>query len=151
MKYEDLLKEIRKTLPREHRAEDKMRGIVDLLHAEVEDFDCVSFFLIDPDHHRQLVKGPEAGAGLAIDTILVGQGICGQVAERGISIAVDDVTQDLNYVSGHDSTRSEIVLPIYRNGEVVAELDVNSFRPARFGPEERLFLEEVCLLLTDQV
>lgn len=151
MNFEGILDEIRGILKREYRSEDRMRGVVDLLHDNVEGFDCVAFFTVDPDHHRQLLKGPEAGGGLSPEMILVGQGICGQVAERGISIAVDDVSQELNYVSGNDDVRSEIVLPVYRNGEVVAELDVNSYRKARFGREERLFLEEVCLLLTDQV
>ncbi len=151
MAYPELLDEVRGILDREHRAEDKMRRIVDLLAAEVDGFDCVAFFLIDPDNSRQLIKGPEGGETSGPKVIVVGQGLCGQVAERGITISVDDVAQELNYVNGHEKTRSEIVLPIYRNGVVSAELDINSFRPARFGPEERLFLEELCLLLTDQV
>ena len=42
-------------------------------------------------------------------------------------------------------------LPAERSGQVVAELDVNSFQLARFQSEERLFLEELCLLLTDRI
>lgn len=151
MTFAELLDSVREILGREHRAEERMRGVADLLADRVEGFDCIAFFVVDPEHRRQLLKGPEAGAGLSPETILVGQGLCGQVAERGITIAVDDVTQELNYLSGHDKTLSEIVLPIYRNGVVKAELDVNSFQRARFGPEERLFLEEICLLMTDQI
>ncbi len=150
-RYKEMIDRIRTILGREHRAEDKLQSVATLLHEGFEGFDCVAFFLLDPDHARQLMIGPQAGAGLDPGGIVVGQGVCGQVAERGITIVVDDVAEELNYVPGHADTRSEIVLPIYRAGQVVAELDINSFAHARFGPEDRLFLEEVCLLLTDQV
>ncbi len=150
-RYPDLLAEVRTILGREHRAEVKMQNIVSLLHDNVEGFDCVAFFLLDPDHKRQLMVGPQAGAGLDTENLVIGQGICGQVVERGISIVVDDVAEELNYVAGHADTRSEMVLPIFRGGRVMAGLDINSFRLARFGSDDRLFLEEVCLMLTDQV
>ncbi|MBU0742298.1 GAF domain-containing protein [bacterium] len=150
-RYAELLEEVRGILGRENRAEDKMQGVASLLHDNVEGFDCVAFFLLEPDHRRQLLLGPQAGEGIDPGSLVVGQGICGQVAEHGISIVVDDVTEELNYVTGHPNTRSEMVLPIYRSGQVEAELDINSFRLARFGSDDRMFLEEVCLLLTDQV
>jgi len=150
-RYPQLLEDVRRILDREHRAEEKMQSVATLLHENVEDFDCVAFFLIDPDHRRQLIIGPQAGAGLDPGCLVVGQGVCGQVAERGISIVVDNVAEELNYVPGHEETKSEIVLPVFRSGQVVAELDINSFRLARFDAADRMFLEEVCLMLTDQV
>ena len=150
-RYSDMIDRIRTILGREHRAEEKMQSVADLLHESFEGFDCVAFFLLDPEHRRQLLLGPQAGAGLDPGSLVVGQGVCGQVAERGITIVVDDVAEELNYVTGHADTRSEIVLPIYRAGRVAGELDINSFQKDRFGPDDRLFLEEVCLLLTDQV
>ncbi|MBK6899716.1 MAG: hypothetical protein IPH09_10725 [bacterium] len=71
------------------------------------------------------------------------QGVCGQVAEHAVTIVVDGVTQELNYLPGHPDTRSEIVLPVYRSAQVFAALNVNSFQFARFQSEERLFLKAV--------
>ncbi|MDO9694259.1 MAG: GAF domain-containing protein [Candidatus Latescibacteria bacterium] len=149
--YEELLAKVRTIAEADLRSEDKMQAVTALLAADVEGFDCVAFFLIDPDNPRQLLIGPRSGAGLTPTHIAIGQGICGQVAEHAITIVVDDVTQELNYLPGHPDTRSEIVLPVFRSGQVVAELDVNSFQFARFQTQERLFLEELCLLLTDRI
>lgn len=149
--YDEILEQARLIAGADLRSEDKMQAVAGLLAAGVEGFDCIAFFLIDPENPRQLLIGPQGGAPLTPTHIAIGQGICGQAAEHAITIVVDDVTQELNYLSGHPDTRSEIVLPIYRSGQVVAELDVNSFRLARFQSEERLFLEELCLLLTDRI
>lgn len=150
-RYRELLDRVQPIVDADLRSEEKMQAVANILHDECEDFDCVAFFLVDPDNMRQLVLGPQSGAGISANQIPVGQGICGQAAERAISIVVDDVSQELNYVPGHPDTRSEIVLPILRGGQVVAELDINSFRLACFDSDVRLFLEEVCLLLTDHI
>ena len=150
-RYDVLLEQARPIAEADLRSDDKMQAIAALLAANVEGFDCVAFFLVDPDNPRQLLIGPRSGAAISPTHIAIGQGVCGQVAEHAITIVVDDVTQELNYLPGHPDTRSEIVLPVFRSGQVVAELDVNSFQLARFQSEERLFLEELCLLLTDRI
>jgi GAF domain-containing protein len=149
--YAALLDRVRGILTDDIRRESRLQAIAALLHENLQSYDCVAFFTLDPEHRRQLHIGPQAGAGLDPGDLVVGQGICGQVVERGITIVVDDVAEELNYVPGHAKTRSEIVLPIFRSGQAVAVLDVNSFEYARFASDDRLFLEEVCLLLTDQV
>ena len=149
--YTELLDKVRRLIASERRVDEKLVELCGLLHRDARGFDLVSFFTVDPDNWRQLVRGAHAGEPSSVVTIPFGQGLCGQAAERGISMVVGDVSQELNYMVGHPETRSEIVLPIFRSGQVVAELDIGSFAPDRFDAADRLFLEEVCLLLTDRV
>ncbi|MBC8423178.1 GAF domain-containing protein [bacterium] len=147
-----LIEDVSGIIDQEYMVVTRLERIAALLHDKVEDYNCVAFFLVDPDNQHQLILGPQIGHGLdPSGAILFGQGLCGQVAERGITMVVDDVTQELNYVPDHTATKSEIVLPIFRNGQVMAELLINSLKPARFSSEDQLGLEEICLLLTDQI
>ena len=150
--FAKLIKGASRILDQEYRVVTRMERIAALLHDNVEGYDCVAFFLVDPDNQHQLIQGPQSGLGLDPGGIIhIGQGLCGQVAERGITMVVADVTQELNYVPGNTDTKSEIVLPIFPNGQVMAELLINSLKPARFSSEDQLGLEEICLLLTDQI
>jgi GAF domain-containing protein len=146
-----LLDAVRRILASGRRVDEKTEEICRTLQTGVPGYDIVSFYVVDPENPRQLVRAVHTGAGRGVDTIPFGQGLCGQVAERGISVVVGDVSQELNYVMGHEQTRSEMVLPVFRSGQVVAALDVNSFTVDRFGSDDRLLLEEICLLLTDRV
>ena len=55
-----------------------------------------------------------------------------------------DVSNEMSYRSCSPSLRSEIVVPIFKNGEIVGELDIDSHMLAAFPEEDGVFLEEVC-------
>jgi len=148
--YKALLEEINAIVKTPARSEDKMAQACEVLLV-VEDFDMVGFYLIDPDGPAQLVKGPHMGLPNTHHTIAFGKGLCGQVAERQVTIMLDDVTEELNYIFVHEDVKSEIALPIFRQGQLSGLLDVVSKRPARFDQSTRLFLEEVSLLMTDRI
>jgi L-methionine (R)-S-oxide reductase len=148
--YKALLEEINAVIKNPSRVEDKMAQTCDAL-LSVEDFDMVGFYLIDPDGPSQLVKGPHMGLPNTHTIIPIGKGLCGQVAERQVTIVLDDVNDELNYISVHEDVKSEIALPIFRQGQLSGLLDVISKRQARFDQPARLFLEEVSLLMTDRI
>ena len=75
--------------------------------------------------------------------IPVGQGVCGAAAASGKTEVVDDVNADPRYLACFASTRSEIVVPISREGRVIGEIDIDSDQPAAFGDADREFLERV--------
>ena len=64
-------------------------------------------------------------------------------------MVVQDVTQVENYISCGLDVQSEIVVPIVKNGEFVAELDIDSHSPAPFTSEDNEFLAKICELLVD--
>lgn len=95
-----------------------------------------------------LVLGPWKGPQATEHTrIPIGTGICGAAAATGRTEVVDDVSRDPRYLACFPSTRSEIVVPISRAGRVIGEIDIDSDRPAAFGPDDRRFLEAVAALL----
>ena len=127
------------------RASD-LQEVVDLLHDRVEHYCWVGIYLVEGD---DLVlgpwKGPEATEHVRIP---VGQGVCGAAAASGRTEVVDDVNADPRYLACFPSTRSEIVVPIHRDGRVVGEIDIDSDTPAAFGHDDRAFLERIAQLVS---
>jgi L-methionine (R)-S-oxide reductase len=124
---------------------DGLQEVVDLLHDRMEHYSWIGIYLVEGD---DLVlgpwKGPEATEHVRIP---VGQGVCGAAAASGETEVVDDVNADPRYLACFPSTRSEIVVPISRDGRVTGEIDIDSDRPAAFGEDDRAFLERVAELI----
>lgn len=129
--------------------EDLLLRICELLKQEVYHYDWVGFYILD-QKKNELVLGPFVGKPTQHTHIAVGKGICGQVAESGLTMVVQDVTQVENYISCGLDVQSEIVVPIMKDGKFVAELDIDSHSPAPFTPDDSAFLSKVCDLLTDR-
>jgi len=81
--------------------------------------------------------------------IAFGRGVCGRAAEQKQTIVVDDVSKETNYLSCSVNVKSEIVAPIFKDGDVVAELDVDSHTVSAFSQADRVFLEDVCARLAE--
>ena len=127
-------------LPEIEAAQD-LQAVVDLLHDRVAHYSWVGVYLVEGD---DLVLGPWNGPEATEHVrIPVGQGVCGAAAASGKTEVVDDVNADPRYLACFASTRSEIVVPISREGRVVGEIDIDSDQPAAFGDADREFLERV--------
>lgn len=129
-------------------ANGKLQAICQLLRDGVAYYDWVGFYVVEPSR-RELVLGPFAGEPTEHVRIPIGRGICGQAAETKQTFVVQDVSKETNYLSCNPRVRSEIVVPIFKNGEIVGELDVDSHTLAAFSEEDRVFLEEVCEAVGD--
>lgn len=129
--------------------EDLLFQICELLKQEVYHYDWVGFYILNQDKN-ELVLGPFVGKPTQHTNIAVGKGICGQVAESGQTMVVQDVTQVENYISCGLDVQSEIVVPILKDGKFVAELDIDSHSPAPFTAGDSIFLARVCSLLSDR-
>ena len=124
--------------------EAKLESVCKILKDEVAHYDWVGFYLVDPEKPDELVLGPFAGEPTEHTRIPFGKGICGQAAARGEVFVVQDVTKESNYLSCSPVVRSEIVLPIFREGELIGELDIDSHTPGPFTDEDAPFLENIC-------
>src|SRR5262245_45762118 len=126
--------------------EQILQRTVDLLHNRFEHYTWVGIYLVEGE---ELVlaawQGPEATEHVRIP---VGHGICGAAAASGTTEIVDDVRTDPRYLVCFPSTRSEIVVPIHFQGEVVGEIDIDSDTPAAFDAIDQRFLEHVARMVS---
>ena len=146
--YEELLSEVAAIVSSESAPVDKLASVCELLRERVAHYDWVGFYLVDPVQPRELVLGPYSGAHTDHSHIPFGRGVCGQAAEREETLVVRDVAAETNYLSCNPDVKSEIVLPIMRDGVFAGELDIDSHEPASFTDADRSFLESVCELVS---
>jgi len=94
----------------------------------------------------ELVLGPFQGLPACIN-IQVGKGVCGTAIAQGKTQLVEDVSKFPGHIACDSASRSEIVIPIYKNSEPFGVLDVDSPLLNRFGELESKYLSEICTLL----
>jgi GAF domain-containing protein len=129
---------------------EKMFAICELLADEVPTFNWVGFYMADPDGKDELVLGPFVGARTDHTRIPFGKGICGQVAESHETFVAQDVEAEENYISCSVDVKSEIVVPILKDDEFVAQLDIDSHTKNSITQEQQEALEEICDLLAEE-
>ena len=125
-----------------------MKQAVELLKDGVPDYTWVGIYLLDGN---ELVLGPYVGKPSPHTRIPLGRGICGAAAAEKATIVVDDVNADSRYLACSVETKSEIVVPIMRGNEVLGEIDIDSDRPAAFGPDDRELLEPIAAVLAERI
>jgi GAF domain-containing protein len=131
--------------------DDKLKKVCQLLFDQVEHYDWVGFYLVSDIKERELVLGPFAGEPTEHTNIAFGEGICGQAAETGKLFLVQDVTKETNYLSCSPIVRSEIVLPIFKDGILVGELDIDSHQLEPFDEMDTILLNGVCDLVASLI
>lgn len=145
MNKESILQKTDAIIEAEGTRDEKLRAICELLDEEIDVFDWTGFYLDDPDEERMLYLGPYVGEATDHTRIAYGKGICGQAAETLNTFVVQDVSKAGNYLACSIHVKSEIVVPIMKNGAFYGELDIDSHTPDAFTPEIRALCEEVCL------
>ncbi len=125
-----------------------LQRICELLHREIDVYDWVGFYIDDPEAERMLYLGPYVGETTDHTRIPYGKGICGQVAESRETFVVDDVHEQDNYLSCNIHVKSEIVVPVLKNGNFVAQLDIDSHTKAAMDKTDKRVLEEICSKLS---
>ncbi len=143
-----LLNRVREIVDGPSDRNEKLKTICQSLRDGVAYYDWVGFYIVDASK-RDLVLGPFAGEPTEHVRIPFGKGICGQAAERKETFIVQDVSKETNYLSCSPRVQSEIVVPIFKNGEILGELDIDSHTLSPFTPEDREFLEDVCQMVSE--
>ncbi|MFW6256597.1 MAG: GAF domain-containing protein [Bacillota bacterium] len=111
-----------------------------LLYNELDNVNWAGYYLLDKKR-EVLTVGPFQGLP-ACSRIIVGNGVCGTSVLKKKTIVVDDVKEFPNHVVCDPASRSEIVVPIKYEGEIIGVLDVDSPRKGRFGIQEEEYLKE---------
>lgn len=97
------------------------------------------FYLVKDN---ELVLGPFQGP-IACTRIRKGRGVCGTSWEKGQTLIVDDVEKFPGHIACSSLSRSEIVVPLWKDGNVIGVLDVDSELLAQFDSTDQLYLEQI--------
>ena len=114
-----------------------------VLNEALSDINWVGFYLVEGDG---LVLGPFQGKPACIE-IPSGRGVCGPALAKNETQLVFDVHQFPGHIACDSASNSEIVVPLRKDGEVVAVLDIDSPLVGRFDEEDREGLEEVARII----
>ena len=106
----------------------------------------VGFYLFDGN---ELILGPFQG-GVSCVRIALGKGVCGESAASRQTVIVGDVKTYPNYISCDSSARSEIVLPMVKNGQVLGVLDLDSSHVDDYDEIDQRYLEEFVTILLEK-
>ena len=109
-----------------------------LLNEYLRDINWVGFYLM---RDGRLVLGPFQGK-TACTVIPVGKGVCGTAVLRNCTLRVADVHEFPGHIACDSASRSEIVIPLRKNGEVIGVLDIDSPLKNRFDEKDQAGLEE---------
>ena len=122
---------------------ETLRAVCNLLKDKVPHYDWVGFYVKDGGKD-ELVIGPYAGVPTEHARIPFGRGVCGRAALTGETVVVPDVSKDSSYLSCSINVKSEIVVPIFKRGRMVAQIDIDSNELDAFSKHDKDFLEKIC-------
>lgn len=122
---------------------EKLQAICDYLESKISYYDWVGFYFKN-GNKEELKLAQFTGEPTEHTIIPFGKGICGQVAVSNQNFIVQDVTEQDNYISCGWKVKSEIVIPIFVNGENVGQIDIDSHTKNPFTNDDELLLEYVC-------
>ena len=138
------LKESVTAIAESHKSvSEKRQAICDYLKQEIDYCHWVGFYFKNGDK-AELKLAEFAGEPTEHTIIPFGKGICGQVAISNKNFVVPDVNAQENYISCGFKVKSEIVIPIFVDGENVGQIDIDSHITNPFSETDEQFLEFVC-------
>jgi L-methionine (R)-S-oxide reductase len=140
--YRSLIPQIKGLLEGEP---DLIANLANIAAALKEQFGWLwtGFYLVK---ENELVLGPFQGP-VACTRIRKGRGVCGTAWAEKRTLIVPDVEQFPGHIACSSLSRSEIVVPVIRNGEVMGVLDVDSGELSAFDEVDKVYLEEIVSLI----
>ena len=145
--YADLLSAIDSITNDEPDAIANMANVAALIWEAVPDLNWAGFYRLLGD---TLILGPFQGKAACI-RIPIGKGVCGAAAESKTTQLVRDVHAFPGHIACDAASQSELVVPILFQGRLIAVLDLDSPRPARFDEEDQRGFEAICALIAPRL
>ncbi len=141
-KYESLLPQIEAVMDKEVDLIANMANMAAMLH-ETFGFWWTGFYRVQGN---ELLLGPFQGP-LACTRIGYGRGVCGTAWKEQRTVVVEDVEQFPGHIACSSASKSEIVVPVFQNSEIIAVLDIDSDRLRTFDRTDAEFLERIVKFL----
>lgn len=140
-KYEVLYRQIEALMEGESDMIANMANVAAMIHSTFH-FWWIGFYRVVDE---ELVLSPFQG-DLACSRIKYGRGVCGTAWKSQTTQVVPDVELFPGHIACSSLSRSEIVVPVWRGGEIVAVLDIDSEHLATFDEVDKLWLEKIVKL-----
>ena len=141
-RYEALLPQVASVVEGDGDLIANMANVAAMLH-ETFGFWWTGFYRVVGE---ELVLGPFQGP-MACTRIRKGRGVCGMAWQREETQVVPDVDKFPGHIACSSASRSEIVVPVFREEEVIAVLDIDSAQLATFDETDRHYLEQIVQVL----
>lgn len=144
--YALLLKQLRSLVEGESDPVANLANAASAIH-EMFGFWWTGFYLV---RDKELVLGPFQGP-VACTRIPYGRGVCGTAWARAETVVVPDVEEFPGHIACSSASRSEIVVPLVRGGEILGVLDIDSRELAAFDAEDAAGLAPIASLLSELI
>ncbi|MDD6184038.1 MAG: GAF domain-containing protein [Bacteroidales bacterium] len=141
-KYASLLPQVEAVMDNSVDIIANMANMAAMLH-ETFGFWWTGFYRVIGN---ELILGPFQGP-LACTRIAYGRGVCGTAWKERRTLVVPNVEEFPGHIACSSASRSEIVVPVFQNGEVIAVLDIDSDRLATFDETDSAYLEKAVTFL----
>ncbi|GMU95649.1 MAG: GAF domain-containing protein [Ignavibacterium album] len=145
--YELLIKQLKSLLSKDERLITNLANLTAALKQTFDKISWVGFYLYDGE---VLYLGPFQGK-IACTTIKIGKGVCGTAAEKRETIIVPDVNKFPGHIFCDPDSKSEIVIPMFKNNKLIGVLDVDSDAFNSFDETDKKYLEEIVRFLTEEI
>ncbi len=143
MNLSELKKSIKTIIESNNSTNKKLQSICNYLKNKIDYYDWVGFYFKN-GNKNELKLGEFSGESTEHTIIPFGKGICGQVAISNKNFIVPDVSVQNNYISCGWKVKSEIVIPIFVNGNNVGQIDIDSHTIDSFNKNDEILLEFIC-------
>ena len=114
-----------------------LANVTALIYDSLEQINWAGFYIMQDG---KLILGPFQGK-VACTQIAVGKGVCGTAVATGETQRVDDVHLFAGHIACDSASNSELVIPVYKDGEIFGVLDIDSPIKGRFSEEDQAGLE----------
>ena len=142
--YRELAQQLEALLTGERDAVANAANAAALLYHSLADINWTGFYFL---RGEELVLGPFQGKPACV-RIPLGKGVCGTAAADRRSILVEDVFAFPGHIACDTASRSEIVVPLISEGNLLGVLDIDSPSPARFDADDQSGLERIAAIYT---
>ena len=146
-RYAELAEEMEGLLAGEPDPIANLANAAALINDGLDELNWAGFYLM---RSGELVLGPFQGKPACV-RIPVGKGVCGAAVAQGTSVLVEDVHAFPGHIACDAASRSELVVPLIREGRVFGVLDLDSPRPARFDADDQAGCERLVAVLLRHV
>ncbi|HEX3432123.1 MAG TPA: GAF domain-containing protein [Rhizomicrobium sp.] len=142
--YRELALQLEALLAGERNAIANSANAAALLYHTLPEVNWVGFYFLQG---TELVLGPFQGKPACV-RIPIGKGVCGTAVAERRTLRVEDVFAFPGHIACDSASRSELVVPLVQNGNVIGVLDIDSPSPARFDAADQDGLEGIAAIYT---